>query len=106
MPLDQPHPPGGRHQKQEELPSCSLEKTDHSHRKLDKMGWQRNMFQKKEKDEIPEELSEVEIGTLPEEEFRVMIVKMIHDLRRRMRHWSFHCGSAIMNLTLSMRTPV
>ena len=31
----------------------------------------------KEQDKTPEERSEVEIGYLPEEEFRVMIVKMI-----------------------------
>ena len=38
---------------------------------------QRNMFQMKEQDKTPEEqLSEVEIGKLPEKEFRVMIVKM------------------------------
>ena len=39
----------------------------------------------KEQDETPEEqLSEVEIGNLHEKEFRVMIVKMIQDLRKRM----------------------
>ena len=29
-------------------------------------------------------LNEVEIGNLPEKEFRIMIVKMIPDLRKRM----------------------
>ena len=39
------------------------------------------MSQMKEQDEIPEEqLSEVKIGNLPENEFRVMIVKMIQNL--------------------------
>ena len=33
------------------------------------------MFQTKEKDETPEELSEVEIGNLPEK--KLMIIKMI-----------------------------
>ena len=33
-------PSRGRHQKQEELQSCSLQKGDHKHRKLDKMRWQ------------------------------------------------------------------
>ena len=43
------------------------------------------MLQTKEQDQTPEEqLSEVEIGNIPEEEFRVMIVKMIQDLRKRM----------------------
>ena len=49
------------------------------------MGWQRNMFQMQEQDKSPEEqLSEVEIGNLPEKEFRIMIAKMIQDLRKRM----------------------
>ena len=35
----------------------------------------------KEKDKTPEkQLNEVEIGNLPEKEFRIMIVKMIQDL--------------------------
>ena len=43
------------------------------------------MFQKKEQDKTTEEqLSEVEIGNIPEKEFRVMIVKIIPDLRKRM----------------------
>ena len=38
-----------------------------------------------EQGKTPEEqLSEMEIGNLPEKEFRVMIVKMIHELGRRM----------------------
>ena len=32
----------------------------------------------------PDEINEEEIGTLPEKEFRVMIVKMIQDLGNRM----------------------
>ena len=43
------------------------------------------MFQTKEQDKNPQEqLNEVEIGNLPEKEFRVMIVKMIQDLRKIM----------------------
>ena len=39
----------------------------------------------KEQDKTPEEqLSEVEIGNLPEKEFRVVIVKMVQDLGKRM----------------------
>ena len=39
----------------------------------------------KEQDKTPEkQLNEVEIGNLPEKEFRVMIVKMTQDLRKRM----------------------
>ena len=38
----------------------------------------------KEQDKTPEkQLNEVEIGNLLEKEFRMMIVKMIQDLRRR-----------------------
>ena len=43
------------------------------------------MYQMKEQDKTPEkQLNEVEIGTLPEKEFRILIVKMIQDLRKRM----------------------
>ena len=39
---------------------------------------QRAMYQMKEQDKPPEEqLNEMEIGNLPEKEFRIMIVKMI-----------------------------
>ena len=39
----------------------------------------------KEQDKTPEkQLNKVEIGNLPEKEFRIMIVKMIQDLRKRM----------------------
>ena len=41
------------------------------------------MSQMKEQDKTPEELSEEEIGNLPEKEFRVMTVKMIQDLGKR-----------------------
>ena len=49
------------------------------------MKWQRNMSWTKEQDKTPEkQLSEVDISKLPEKEFRIMIVKMIQDLRKRM----------------------
>ena len=39
----------------------------------------------KEQDKTPEkQLNGVKIGNLPEKEFRIMIVKMIQDLRKRM----------------------
>ena len=45
----------------------------------------RAVYQVKEQDKTPEkQLNEEEIGNLPEKEFRVMIVKMIQDLRKRM----------------------
>ena len=75
----------GREQKQEELQSCSLWNKNHIHRKIDKMKRQRAMYQMKEQDKTPEkQLNEVEIGNLPEKEFRIVIVKMIRDLRKRM----------------------
>ena len=53
------------------------------------MRQQKNIFQTKQQDKIPEEqLSEVEIGNLPEQECRVMIVKMIQDFRKRMEAWN------------------
>ena len=52
----------------------------------DKMRWQRTMFQTKEQDKTPEQLSEMEIGNLPLKEFRVMTVKMIQDLGKQWRH--------------------
>ena len=40
------------------------------------------MSQMKGKDKTPEKLNEVEIGKLPEKEFRIMIMKMIQDLKK------------------------
>ena len=43
------------------------------------------MYHMKEQDKTPKkQLNEVEIGNLPEKEFRILIVKMIQDLRKRM----------------------
>ena len=43
------------------------------------------MYQMKEQDKTPKkQLNEVEIGNLPEKEFRIMIVKIIQDLGKRM----------------------
>ena len=48
--------------------------------KKQKKKQQKNMSQMKEQDKTPEkQLNEVEIGNLPEKEFRIMIVKMIQD---------------------------
>ena len=45
---------------------------------------QKGISQMKGQDKIPEKpLNEVEIGNLPEKEFRIMIVKMIQDLGKR-----------------------
>ena len=46
---------------------------------------QRAMYQIKEQDKTPEkQQNEGEISNLPEKEFRIMMVKMIQDLRKRM----------------------
>ena len=46
---------------------------------------QRAMYQMKKQEKTPEkQLTEVEIGNLPEKEFRIMIVKMIQDLGKTM----------------------
>ena len=43
------------------------------------------MYQMKEQDKTPKkQLNKVEIGNLPEKEFRIMIVKMIQDVGKRM----------------------
>ena len=43
------------------------------------------MYQMKEEGKTPEkQLNEVEVGNLPEKEFRIMIVKTIQDLGKRM----------------------
>ena len=43
------------------------------------------MSQMKENDKTPEkQLNQLEIGNLPEKEFRIIIVKMIQDLGKRM----------------------
>ena len=49
------------------------------------MRWQKNMSQKKEQGKnVQDQINEEDIGNLPEKEFRVMIVKMIQNLRNRM----------------------
>ena len=63
---------------------CSLSNENHIHRKMDKMKRQRTMYQMKEQDKIPvKQLNEVEIGNLPEKEFRIMIVQIIQNLGNR-----------------------
>ena len=45
------------------------------------MKMKRAIYQMKEQEKMQEkQLNEVEIGNLPEKEFRIMIVKMIHNL--------------------------
>ena len=76
---------GGRHKKQWELQTCSLQKGDPKHSKLSKMIRHRNTQQMKEQGKNPSDLTnEEEIGSLPKKEFRVNIVKMIQNLGNRM----------------------
>ena len=78
-------PTGGRHQKQQEIRTCSLRKGDPKHSKLSKMRRQRNTQQMKEQGKNPpDQTNEEEIGSLPGKEFRVIIVKMIQNLGNRM----------------------
>ena len=85
QPTEQTLATGSRHQKQRELRTCSLRKGDPKQSKLSKMRRQRNTQQMKEQGKSPPDLTnEQEVGSLPEKEFRVMIVKMILNLGTRM----------------------
>ena len=46
---------------------------------------QRNIQQLKEQDKCPPNQTKEEIGSLPEKEFRIMIVKMIQKLENKMK---------------------
>ena len=60
-----------------------VKRRDPKRSKLSKMGRQRNMQQMKEKGKNPsDQTNEEEISSLPEKEFRVMIVKMRSEERR------------------------
>ena len=60
-------------------------KGDPKHSKLNKMRRRRNTQQMKEQGKNPaDQTNEEEVGSLPEKEFRVMIVKMIQNLGNRM----------------------
>ena len=75
---------GDRHQKQCELWTGSLRNGDPKHSKLSKMRRQRKTQQMKEKGKNPPDLTnEEEIGSLPEKEFRIIIVNMIQNLGHR-----------------------
>ena len=57
---------------------------------------QRTMYQMKEEDKTPgKQLNEVEIGNLPEKEFRIMIVKMIQTLEKEWRQRSRRCKKCL-----------
>ena len=68
----------------EEPQTSSIQKSHPKHSNLNKMKRQRNTQQIKEHDKSPpNQTKEEEIGSLPEKEFRIMIVKMIHNLEKK-----------------------
>jgi len=78
--------PAGRtlHNK-EEPHTSSIQKSHPKHSNLNKMKRQRNIQQIKEHDKSPpNQTKEEDIGSQPEKEFRIMIVKMIQNLENKM----------------------
>ena len=60
---------------------------------------QRTMYQIKEQDKTLEKhLNEVEIGNLPEKEFRIIIVKMIQDHGKEWRQRSRRCKKCLTKI--------
>ena len=54
------------------------------------------MYQMKEQDKTPEkQLNEVEIVNFAEKEFRIMILKMIQDLRKEWKQRSRRCKKCL-----------
>ena len=69
----------------EEPQTTSIQKGHPKHSNLNKVERQRNIQQVKEHDKCPpNQAKEEEIGSLPEKEFRIMIVKMIQNLENKM----------------------
>ena len=69
----------------EEPPTARIQKGDPKQSNLNKMKRQRNIQQVKDHDKCPlNQTKDEEIGSLPEKEFRIMIVKMIQNLENKM----------------------
>ena len=69
----------------EELQTSSIQKGHPEHSNLNKMKRQRNIQQVKEHDKSPSnQTKEEEIGSLPENKFRIMMVKMTQNLENKM----------------------
>ena len=63
----------------------NIQKGHPKHSNLNKMKRQRNIQQVKEHDKCPpNQIKEEEIGSAPEKEFRIMIVKVIQNLENKM----------------------
>ena len=62
----------------------NIQKGHPKHNNLNKMKRQINIQQVKEHDKCPPNQTKEEIGSLPEKEFRIMIVKMIQNRENKM----------------------
>ena len=84
-PMNQPHPLGADTKNNGNYEPAACEKETPKQSKLSKIRRQRNTQQMKEQGkDPPDQTNEEEIGSPPEKEFRVMIVKMIRNLGNRM----------------------
>ena len=81
-----PTPPTGRNLHNiEEAQAARIQKVHPKHSNLNKIQRQKNTQQVKEHDKCPpNQTKEGEIASLPEKEFRIMIVKMIQHLENKM----------------------
>ena len=81
-----PTPPIARNlHSKEEPPTARIQKGHPKHSDINKMKRQRNTQQVKEQDKCPpNQRKEEEIGNLPDEEFQLMIVKIIQNLENKM----------------------
>ena len=78
-------PIGSKLHNKEEPHTSSLQKGHPKHSNINKTKRQRNTQQVKEHDKcLPNQTKEEEIGSLPEKEFRIVIVKMIQNLKNKM----------------------
>ena len=69
------------------------------------MKQQNNTFQMKEQDKTPQkELSEVEISNLSDNEFKIMIIRLLNDLRRRINVPSEKFNSELENIFLKKKS--
>ena len=86
MTATHPAPPTARNLHNKDEPqNARIQKGHPEHSNLNKMKRQRNTQQVKEHDKCPpNQTKEEEIGSLPEKEFRIMIVKMIQNLENKM----------------------
>ena len=81
----QPTPPTRRTVHNKEEPQTSSIQISHpKHSNLNKMKRQRNIQRVKEHDKCSPNQTKEEIGSLPEKEFKIMIVKMIQNLENKM----------------------